>query len=371
MGRLLHLAFIDVKRMFRDKLYFFWTLIFPLFFILVFGNLYQDTGSDIKATLTVINQDTGQWGSYFVDHIKSPEIDLQMVTEPPDTYTRMLIIPEDFSRKIALKKSQKLIFRKETGASIEAAQQVETRIIQAIARTITELILNPEDGTSSEDRKAFRDFIEIRSGFPEGAILEIPSGFDHTIPGTIVQFIIMMVLIYGGISVMEDRQRGILSRILFSSVSIPQLWGGKFIGRLLMGLIQALILIVTGLIFFKMNLGNILLSFLNIIFFCMAIASLGVLIGSVFSKEDMIIGIAIFIGLLFAGLGGCWWPIEIASPLIQKVAIAVPSYWAMDAFHQIIFFKKGLASVLPNFIILLGYTAVFSLISFKYFRFRE
>ena len=233
------------------------------------------------------------------------------------------------------------------------------------------MILNPDTETFVQNKREFRNIIEIQSGFPTGAILKIPTGFDHTIPGTLVQFIIIMVLIYGGISVMEDRQRGILSRILFSSVSIPRLWGGKFLGRLILGIIQALILILAGLIFFGMNLGNIVLSLLNIIFFSMAIASLGVLIGSIFNKEDVIIGIAIFIALLFAGLGGCWWPIEIVSPAIQKIAMVVPSYWAMDAFHQIIFFKKGLISVIPNYLMLLGYTLLFSLISFKYFRFKD
>ncbi|MCK5058975.1 MAG: ABC transporter permease [Candidatus Aminicenantes bacterium] len=371
MRQILHLAFIDIKIMVRDKLYLFWILIFPLFFIIIFGNIYKNNDTDTKASLTVLNKDRGQWGSYFIEKIKAPRIDLKIVEEEPEEYFRMLIIPEDFSQKITEKKSRELVLKKESSASMEAAAQVETKIIQAIAKVITELILHPDTGTFFEEKREFESIIEIKSGFPEGAILKIPSGLDHTIPGTLVQFLVMMVLIYGGITVMEDRQRGILSRVLFSSVSIPQLWCGKFIGRLFMGIIQALILLVTGKIFFSMNLGNIFLTALNVLFFSMAIASLGILIGSIFRKEDLIVGIAILFSILFAGLGGCWWPIEIVSETMRKVAMIAPSYWAMDSFHQIIFFKKGLTDLLLNFSVLLGYTLVFSLISFKFFKIKE
>lgn len=357
--------------MVRDKMYLFWALIFPMFFILVFGNLYRSSDADVKASLSVLNKDRGEWGAYFIEKLKAPRIDLVIVKGEPKKYSRLLIIAEDFSQKIAAKKSQELIFKKDSSASIEAAAQVETKIIQAIAQVITELILNPDTASFFEKKKEFENIIEIKSTFPEGAILKVPSGFDHVIPGTFVQFVIMMVLIYGGITVMEDRQRGILSRVLFSSVSIPQLWGGKFIGRLIMGLMQALILLVTGKIFFNMNLGNLFLTALNVLFFAMAIASLGILIGSIFRKEDVIVGIAILASILFAGLGGCWWPIEIVPGTVRDLSKIVPSYWAMDAFHQIIFFKKGFAGVAFNFAVLLGYTVIFSSISFKFFKIKE
>ncbi|MCK7462075.1 MAG: hypothetical protein MZU84_08450 [Sphingobacterium sp.] len=34
-------------------------------------------------------------------------------------------------------------------------------------------------------------------------------------------------------------------------------------------------------------------------------------IGSLCTKEDLIIGLAVLLANIFAGLGGCWWPIEI------------------------------------------------------------
>lgn len=371
MKRIFHLAMIDIKRMVRDKMYFFWTLLFPLFFIFVFGNLYTDNQTDTLAQLLVLNRDKGQWGTYFIDKIKSPGIDLQIVAKEPEQYNRLLIIPGDFSARIEERKGQALTFKKNREANLEAAAQVETRIIQGIARVISELILHPDTKTFFAEREEFKNLVEIKSRFPEGAILKIPSGFNHVIPGTLVQFILMMVLIFGGISVMEDRQQGILCRVLFSSTTIPQLWGGKFLGRLFMGLIQAFILLITGTLFFSMNLGNVLLTLLTVFFFAMSVASLGILIGSVFRKEDLIIGISILLSVFFSGLGGCWWPIEIVPPVFKQAAMIVPSFWAMDGFHQIIFFKKGFLQLIPNYAVLLAYTVLFSLLSFKFFKIKD
>ncbi len=370
MKNIWHIAFLDLRLMVRDKIFFFWTLVFPLFFILIFGNLYKqdNTPSLSKASLSVVNYDTGQWGNYFVEKIKSPGIALEVLVKEPESFNRLLIIPADFSAKIKEKKAQELVLKKKSGSNMNASAQAEIKIIQAITRLITELILHPDPDTFFQAKKEFRNIVEIQGGFPENTLKKVPTGFDHVIPGTIVQFILMMVLIYGGVVVMTDRQRGVLARIAFSSVSIGQLWGGKFLGRLMMGILQAIILVVAGLLFFNLNLGNWFYSSLTVLFFSMAVASLSILIGSLLNKEDLIVGISVLMANVFAALGGCWWPIEVVPQTFRTIGMASPAYWAMDSFHKVIFFNKGIADIAFNWGILLGLTVVFTLLSIRYFR---
>jgi ABC-2 type transport system permease protein len=373
MKKIWHLALIDIKIMVRDKIFFFWTLVFPLVFIFIFGNLYRGQGTTSQASLLVLNRDSGQWGTYFIEKIKSPGIRLEVVEAEPEKYNRILVIPPDFSEKLMERAAQALVFKKHANASVKAAAQVETRIIQAIAKVITELILHGDDDMSTffEKKNPYRSIVTIKTQFPDNTLQTKPTGFDHVIPGVLVQFIMMMVLIYGGVSVMIDRQRGVLTRILFSSVSIPELWGGKFLGRLLMGILQALILVITGELFFGLNLGNYFLSLGTVLFFSIAIASLSIFIGSVLAKEDLIVGLSVLLANIFAALGGCWWPIEVVPSTIKTIGMISPAYWAMDAFHQIIFFHKGMGQIGLNFVILLLFTAVFTFLAVKFFKIRE
>ena len=368
------MAWNDLRIMVGDKVFFFWTLAFPILFIVVFGLLYKASGNaPAVAELTVVNLDQGRWGAYFVDKIKSPGIDVVLAASEPAGYNRLLVLPADFSEKIEARRDQALAFKKRSDASTKAAARVETRLYQAIARVISELVLYGGADLKQfwDGHPEFRDLVLVKSQFPENTVTVVPSGFDHSVPGTTVQFIMMMVLIYGGITVMEERKKGILGRMLFSPLSTGELFQAKLLGRWLMGLLQALMLIVVGKIFFRLNLGSFSLSFLVIAVFALAMAALSVFIGSLCTKEDMIIGLAVLGSNIFAALGGCWWPNEIVSPAIRKAAMVSPAYWAMDALHKLTFFRGGLADILPHLGILLALSIVLAVVAGRHFKIRD
>lgn len=373
MKKIWHIGLLDIRLMVKDKTFFFWVLIFPLVFILIFGGMYKDRGTDVKASLKVVNKDSGQWGAYFIETLSAPGINLEVLDKEPEEYNRFLVIPEDFSKNLEAKKAQELTLVKRSGASMEAAAQVEVKIIQSIAKVITELVLHGKKDISAffREKPEFRNLLKIDSGFPEGSLTRQPTGFDHVIPGVLVQFVMMMVFIYGGISVMMDRKAGVLTRILFSSVTIGQLFGGKFLGRLLMGLLQAGILIATGLLFFNLNLGNVFLSTLNVVIFAITAAAIGIFVGSVFGEEGIIVGISILLANVFSALGGCWWPIEFVPPAIRTAGMISPAYWAMDVFHKVIFFNKGFSDIYVNFLVLLGFAAVATVLAVKFFKIKD
>jgi ABC-2 type transport system permease protein len=374
LRRILHVAGNDLRIMVGDKIFFFWTLAFPVLFIVLFGSLFKAGDSaPAVAELTVANLDQGRWGDYFIEKIKAPGIAVTVTGEEPAAYTRLLVLPADFSAKIEARRDQALAFKKRSGASTKAAARVETRLYQAIARVISELVLYGEGDLAKflDGHPEFRDLVVVKSQFPAGTITVVPSGFDHSIPGTTIQFIMMMVMIYGGISVMEERKKGILARILFSPLSTGELFRAKLLGRWLMGLLQALMLFAIGKLFFHLNLGHVPLALLVIAVFALAMSALSVFIGSVFTKEDLIIGLSVLLANIFAALGGCWWPNEIVPAGVRTVAMISPAYWAMDALHKLTFFHGGFADILPHLGILLALAVALTAVAGKFFRIRD
>jgi ABC-2 type transport system permease protein len=373
MKKIWHIARLDLKLTVRDRAFFFWFLAFPMFFILLFGNLYKSNPQDNKAALLVVNQDKGQWGSYFVEKLRSPGIELDVKPDAPEKMIRALVIPPDFSEKLAARTAQELELKKGSQANLEAGAVAETRIVQAITKLLSELIIYGDRDLRDffSAHEPFRDLVRVETRLPRDTVTVVPSGFDHTIPGTMVQFIMMMVLIYGGITVMEDRKNRVLERILFSATTFGELFGGKFLGRVLMGLLQAGILVLTGKLFFHLKLGNIVLSGLIVLAFTLAMACLSIFVGSVLRKEEVIVAVSVLAANMFAALGGCWWPAEIVPPAFRTLGMVSPAYWAMDAFHKVIFFGKGLAGILPNLAVLLAFVAVFLLLALRFFKIRD
>jgi len=374
LRRILHVAWNDLRIMVSDKVFFFWSLVFPMLFIVLFGLVFKSSDSaPAVAELTVVNLDEGRWGAYFLDKIEAPGIDLKIVEAEPAEYNRLIILPRDFSAGIEAKRAQKLAFKKREDASVKAAARVETRLYQAIARMLSELVLFGDgDLTKFLDGHAeFRDIVQVKTRFPENTVTVVPSGFDHSIPGTTIQFIMMMVIIYGGITVMEDRKKGVLARMLFSPLSKGEVFQAKLLGRWGMGLVQALILFIVGKIFFKLDLGSVPLALLVIAVFALAMAALSVFIGSLCRKEDLIIGLAVLLANIFAGLGGCWWPSEIVPRGVRTVAMISPAYWAMDALHKLRFFQGGFGDILPDLGILAALAVVLGVVAARVFKIRD
>jgi ABC-2 type transport system permease protein len=372
--RILHVAWNDLRIMVGDKAFFFWSLVFPMLFIVLFGLLYKSSdNAPTVAELTVVNLDEGRWGAYFLSKIEAPTVALKIVEAEPAEYSRLIVLPRDFSAKIEARRDQALAFKKREGASTKAAARVETRLYQAIARVLSEIVLYGDGDLSKflDGHAEFRDIVQVKTRFPENTVTVVPSGFDHSIPGTTIQFIMMMVIIYGGITVMEDRKKGVLSRMLFSPLSKGEVFQAKLLGRWGMGLVQALILFVVGRIFFKLDLGSVPLSLLVIAVFSLAMAALSVFIGSLCRKEDLIIGLAVLLANIFAGLGGCWWPSEIVPPGVRTAAMISPAYWAMDALHQLRFFQGGFGDILPNLGILAALAVILGAVAGKAFRVRD
>ena len=372
--RILHVAWNDLRIMIGDKVFFFWSLVFPMLFIILFGLLFKASDSaPAVAELTVVNLDQGRWGAYFIDKIKGPGVDVKLAAAEPAEYSRLITLPADFSARIEARTAQTLAFKKREDASTKAAARVETRLYQAIARMLSEIVLYGDGDLSKflDGHAEFRDIVQVKTRFPEKTVTVVPSGFDHSIPGTTIQFIMMMVMIYGGITVLEDRKKGVLARMLSSPLSKGEVFQAKLLGRWMMGLVQALILIVVGRIFFKLNLGDLLPALLVIAVFALAMAALSVFIGSVLTKEDLIIGLAVLLSNVFAGLGGCWWPSEIVPLGVRRAAMISPAYWAMDALHKLRFFQGGLGDVLPHLGILLGLAIVLGAVAARSFKVQD
>lgn len=372
--RILHVAWNDLRIMVGDKVFFFWSLVFPMLFIVLFGLLFKASDSaPAVAELTVVNLDQGRWGSYFLDKIKAPAIELKVVDAEPAEYSRLIVLPADFSARIESRAAQTLAFKKREDASTKAAARVETRLYQAVARMLAELVLYGDGDLSKflDGHAEFRDIVQVKTRFPEKTVAVVPSGFDHSIPGTTIQFIMMMVIIYGGITVMEDRKKGALARMLFSPLTKGEVFQAKLLGRWAMGLVQALILIVVGRIFFKLDLGDPPLALLVIAVFALAMAALSVFIGSLCAKEDLIIGLAVLLANIFAGLGGCWWPSEIVPAGVRTAAMISPAYWAMDALHKLRFFQGGFGDIALDLGVLAGVAAVLGLVAARAFRIRD
>jgi ABC-2 type transport system permease protein len=75
------------------------------------------------------------------------------------------------------------------------------------------------------------------------------------------------------------------------------------------------------------------------------------------------------LGMVMALMGGCWYPLELFPQVVRNVVKILPTTWAMQGLLDIVSRGQGLAAILPEAGVLLGFAAVFFVIGiwrFKY-----
>ena len=126
-----------------------------------------------------------------------------------------------------------------------------------------------------------------------------------------------------------------------------------------MALVQLLLLLGFGRLFFGISLGPSCATFLLVaaaIAFCLTGFSLlfSVFVGS----REQIIPLGLTVIMIVCSVGGCWWPMFMAPEWLQQVSHATPTAWAMDALADLMLRERGLVAVLPTIGALLAYGAV-------------
>jgi len=136
-----------------------------------------------------------------------------------------------------------------------------------------------------------------------------------------------------------------------------------------LGLVQVGIFLLIGQFLLGVNIRDHWFAILvTLAIYVWVAASLGVLAGSVIKAEEKVIGVCLLVSLPMAALGGCWWPLEVASPALQTVALAFPTGWAMAALHQLITFGSGFAGAREEIAVLALFGLAANLAAARWFR---
>jgi ABC-2 type transport system permease protein len=181
--------------------------------------------------------------------------------------------------------------------------------------------------------------------------------------------VLMMTLIYGGIFLVIEKQQGMLRRQMALPLSRRTLLAGKLLGRLTIAALQVVLLLTVARLVFGLSLGSSPLGLLLLTAsYALAVACLSILLGAVFATTEQVSMVGWIASMVLAGLGGCWWPSEVMPEWLQMASHVLPTAWAMDGFHALISFGRGLEGVAVPSLVLLGFGAVFGLLGARFLR---
>ncbi|MEZ4657196.1 MAG: ABC transporter permease [Caldilineaceae bacterium] len=185
----------------------------------------------------------------------------------------------------------------------------------------------------------------------------VDQGFGQSTSGMGAMYVMFTVL--GGMAVLQrERTQGTLQRLNSLPIAPWQILSGKMLTYFILGMLQFFVVFAVGLLVgldYGRNLPALVLVMAAFVLCCTAIAFA---IAPRVTTEEQAGGVARLLALALAPLGGAWWPLEIVPPFMRQIGHLSPVAWAMDAFHDLLFFGGRLSDVLPEIGILLAIALV-------------
>jgi ABC-2 type transport system permease protein len=354
----------------KEKSTLFWMLAAPCLYISVFGYAFRQQGDPSKATasLAVLNEDGGYLSSRLIRSIRSENISIDSLKRrPDDTPFRLLVIPAGFTDKVLRGEKIVLTIDRRPDANTQAEQTAVMGIRKAAYRLLAELTEMSVSGGKADPRRfealdRREPLIRVDASHAGNRRI-IPTGFSQQVPANLVQFGLIFILIYAGTSVLDERKHGLLRRIRIGPVGFGHVFTGKLLGTTVLALTQALLLLGIGRFVFGVYYGNSPAGLaLLVLAFSVCVASMGLCLGFAMKQHEKLVGVAVFSSLLMSALSGCWWPLEISPPWMQRLALALPSGIALRGLHLLISYGKGFGAVWPHALGLSAYAAGFAVL---------
>jgi ABC-2 type transport system permease protein len=398
MKQLKHIWFIALKdlRIFvtdRGALFFF--ILFPIFFIALFTLLNIGATEDTRLELYVASQEAEEGLSYPIIEALEEAGDWEIVVMDYDEahqaveakeISGFLAFPADFTQGLMSGAGTQLEVVADAEATSDRAalqglsQTIASRIGAGYVTASASIELLIEQGViDPTDSAAIGQLIgQIMAG-EEGANfieyttekvgeVEEESASNWVIPGYLTMFVFFGAAL-GAETIVRERQNHTLERLLASSVRREAILGGIFTGTAAKGLIQVILFWGGGILVFNLDIGNspgavIVLSILMVLMS----AAFAVMLATLVKTERSASSIAVLTSMVLAPLGGCWWPLFILPKWMQALAKITPHGWATTGFHNLLLFGADFGDVVPEMLVLLGFTVLFSIIAIWRFR---
>jgi ABC-2 type transport system permease protein len=369
----LWIAVANFRRMFRVRANIFFVFVFPMVLILAVGATF---GGSSSPRLGVVTQGSGPLTAALVRQLdRTPHLRVVPVSDPASLLTQVergnlesgLVIPAGYDAALAAGQGVTLRYMarpdqssQQLGQTVRGAVATQAALLGAARFAVTEHSA-PSFGAG------LAEAARISPAVPPVSVTETTAG-TTLFPQTIGQFdegawtelllFLFLIALTGAVALIETRRLGVARRMLATPTSPGTVIAGETLGRVLISVIQAAVIIFGSALVFGVNWGQPAGVAAVVVLFALVGAGAGMLLGTLFRNEQQTAGISLLLGLGLGALGGCMVPLEIFSPTLRRVAHITPQAWGNDAFARLIGHGASVAGILPQLGVLAAYAVV-------------
>lgn len=164
----------------------------------------------------------------------------------------------------------------------------------------------------------------------------------------------------------EERESGILARLLTSRMSLRQLILGRWLFLLALGTVQVTAMFVWGAAVFGLDLwtpGRLTGFAIMTVAAAAAAAGFGLLLATACRSRAQLNGISSVVVLVMSALGGSMFPRFLMPETLQRVGLLTFNAWALDGYQKVFWYERELVDLWPQVTVLCVLAALFLVIA--------
>jgi ABC-2 type transport system permease protein len=354
---------VNIRRLFRDRLALFFTFLFPLIFLFVFGGLNSGNNS-VSFNVAILNDSHSAFSKQFVSQLskqKMFKVDTT-VTNITQANSRMsrgtldatIELPADFGavqKGVTYPSGQAVVSYTENNQS---AAQTLTTVLQAELQSINDKLI-----------KNTVPFSVVSKQNNQRSL----SSFDYTFTG-LLGFAILGAGIFGPINVFPElKKMGILRRLHTTPLRVWQYFLSVMFGNAVSGLMSlAVMFIVATVIFHLKVVGNYFELAAFLVFSICLILGIGLAIGGWASNERQAAPLANIVVFPMMFLSGTFFPRYIMPHWLQTLTNYLPLTPVIDGARLIATEGEHLTQIGSQLGIMAVWMVIVYFIAFRVFR---
>ncbi len=351
---------LNTKRFFRDRLAIFFTVIFPLIFMFIFGSMSR--GGDLSFKVALINQSSSAFAQNYVKDAGSNKLfkidkeitDLETAQEKMkrSEIDAAIVLPPDFGEV-------------QSGQPTGQARVIYTNNNEQSARALVSVLEGQFKAINSELVTVTEPFTVA----PEQSNERSLSRFDYTFAG-LIGFSIIGLGIFGPMNVFPElKKQGVLRRLHTTPLKVWQYFVSSMISQAIIGVLTLSVSFVLAILVFDLRVvGNWLELTAFIVLGIIAIFGIGLAIGGWAKNERQAAPIGNIIVFPMMFLSGTFFPRYAMPEWLQKVSDYLPLTPVIDGIRLIATEGKHLADIMPQIGLIAVWTVIIYIIAFRVFR---
>ncbi len=354
---------INTRRFFRDKTAIFFTVLFPLIFLFVFGGIFgKDSGTSFK--VAIINHSDSTFSKQFVDKTKNVKLfevnkDVKTLDQANEKMSRSqldatIILPKNFGD---MKQGAKYPSGNAEVIYTQNNQQAGTAlasVLEAQFKDINGKLVHTETPFTVSAKQTNTHSL---------------SSFDYTFAG-LLGFSIMGIGIFGPINVFPElKKQGILRRLHTTPLRVWQYFLATMVSQLVIGLLTMVIQFAVAIGVFHLKLvGDVFSLAIFLSLGIVMILGIGLAIGGWAKNERQAAPLANIVVFPMMFLSGTFFPRFLMPEWLQNITNFIPLSPVIDGVRLIATEGKTLIDVAPQLGLVALWGVIVYAIAFRVFR---